>query len=1193
MNILKLNGNLANVINIFIFNAFVIFPFCAHSQEINNALVTVRAVKKGSLFSGFDVLKGTTNAATIRFSSEPIALLASKCSITKSADTIEFSGFQARSGSGVVFGKEDFIRVRLIRNDPYPEIEFNITISQFDNSKWQATVGKEPFHFLALYLREAETWHTCGWLNATPLVDPFPLLLDRHAGSPEISAYHYNRNWSYIVPLGAHPIPVIGLWSARKGHYVGYEFQTTRAGDNSERDIATGYRWIGDNSPNLDSQQFVALVYPYGGYGYQQLVLPEQGSRLNSKCRLLWNLNLPSTDDPNRFVLSFVWDKTKDRLPRVPAVPDVSWIPGGIRLKDFQGPPRGGLIAGVEPPFQVQGTRLIGGWTWHNESPTAAAAKQNDSQRIADLKNTAAELMKYAKKFQVNGEDCVFWERPLEGEWTEQWGGKPVTTLHNANGFAAARVFLGLYRDAGMKEYLPVVDGVLNWAKYIQWTRNEFADVPSSPFAIGGTLSASFCLEYYKTFKDSPDNEHRNRAALALELARAFTYRYMIIWLSDNNRFDNLDSSFLWEGNSGRDWTGAASANEVFWNLDTLAQTAVHTGDPILMWALQGSLDRWHQLYQDVIKNSLLEYQARDMTEGYGLYAGNVYGVGKRAQYGFAAPLVMTEPVGNSFIRILAGEKAALAIKKGKQQANISQYKYKPEGNFAFTVHSERDVFDVSLTSPYSDISQKSVSIFRNGKKIALNPGSDFTRPPQALWSLYVKNIRNGDRIIVGDVDENAPVLPSTPPLAFASDQKAASRKVIETVDGFNLVPIPYDSAPDFSWESPEGWAGMPRGRIWVFGVPFNIEYSNERCVLTRLSKLSQTLKAVDFVYLLYSDGDGEGPALIYSDGTKEPVDTASEALAWKAHPPLFKARLLIGRIAVKKGKSIQSIAPGTRMVWAMTAQTISDMPAENFNLINLTLTKYANEWRIQKSQELTLNELRQKIKSLPENKIAILPPSPGGVAHTFLQRIGLIEKSLVLNNQRLVDSSVFNPQKVAVAIYLDSEDYVHTVNTIADGAIAVENFLKGGGTIVFLASGPWPMFYATGGGDRRGEALTEKLGLPLSMAVEGIPSEKLTIKINPQQNILKLSNSEFSYPQGDGRLRAILRNRIPKEAKYTPIATVVGESGKDYGDAAGLIEFPNGGKLLYIASVLQLDTINGFDIRRGVAEYLIKLVNK
>ncbi|MGC8743154.1 MAG: hypothetical protein ACP5T0_04675 [Verrucomicrobiia bacterium] len=76
-------------------------------------------------------------------------------------------------------------------------------------------------------------------------------------------------------------------------------------------------------------------------------------------------------------------------------------------------------------------------------------------------------------------------------------------------------------------------------------------------------------------------------------------------------------------------------------------------------------------------------------------------------------------------------------------------------------------------------------------------------------------------------------------------------------------------------------------------------------------------------------------------------------------------------------------------------------------------------------------------------------------------------------------------------------------------------------------------------------------------------------------------------------RLRAILRNRIPKEAKYTPIATVVGESGKDYGDAAGLIEFPNGGRVLYIASVLQLDPINGFEIRRSIAEYLIKLSGK
>ncbi|HQU02394.1 MAG TPA: glycosyltransferase family 4 protein, partial [Acetobacteraceae bacterium] len=47
-----------------------------------------------------------------------------------------------------------------------------------------------------------------------PLADPFPLLLDRHAGTPEISAYPYNRNWSYTPPLGADPLPVIGCVAA-------------------------------------------------------------------------------------------------------------------------------------------------------------------------------------------------------------------------------------------------------------------------------------------------------------------------------------------------------------------------------------------------------------------------------------------------------------------------------------------------------------------------------------------------------------------------------------------------------------------------------------------------------------------------------------------------------------------------------------------------------------------------------------------------------------------------------------------------------------------------------------------------------------------------------------------------------------------------------------------------------------------
>ena len=1154
------------------------------SQETSNGSITVKATKKGEYFSGFEVFKGAKSVSIVGLSSDFVGLVAKKCSVNKSQNALEFSGFSAKENAGIVFGENDAIRVRLIKGDDFPEVSFDITVVKFDADKWGAVVGKEPFHFLSLYLPEAEVWHQRGWLNATPVSDPFPLLLDQHVGTPEISAYHYNRNWSYTVALGGHPIPVIGLWAPKVGRYVAFEFQTTRLEDNSERDVATGYRWV-EGSEN-SSRQFVALVYPYGGQGYQKLVFPENGSHISSRCRLLWSMNLKSIDDPNEFVLSYVWQQAKEKLPSVPAVADVSWIPGGIRLKDFQGAPRGGVIGGNELPFSGPGTRIVVGWTWHNESPTAAPASLNDARRIQSFKDQANELLKYAKRFQVNGEDCVFWEKPIEGQWTEEWGGKAVTTLHNANGFAAGRVFLGLYRDAGMKEYLPIVNGVLNWAKYITWTRNEFADVPSSPFAIGGTLSASFCLEYYMTFKTDPDSQRRAMANTALKLARSFTYRYMVMWLSDNNRFDNLNSAFLWEPNSGRDWTAAACANEVFWNLDTLAQTAVHTGDPILMWALQGSLDRWHQLYQDVVKDDLSQYQARDMTEGYGLYPGNVYGFGKRAAYGFAAPLVMTEPVGNSSIRVLAGEKAALAFRKMKQAATVASYKYSPDGNLAFVITSEKPQFDLSLTVPYCDISRKLVSIVRGGKKIALKAGEDFTRQPQALWSLYLKNIKSGDKIIVGEVNENSPVLPSSPPIASTSEGKITARdKKSET--GFNIVSLPYDSAVDNGWDNREGWAGLPVGKIWVFGIPFQIAPLSEKSVVKNQAKLS--IKGIDYVYLLYSDGDGAAPVLIYSDGSKD--TSRIEALAWRSWPPLFTGRLILARIQIPKGKSIESINPSGRLVWAMTTQKISDTLPAATSTVESTVNKAAQEWKEQKAQELVINGLKEKVASLPENKIGILPPSPGGPAHKFFQQIGLLNKSVMISNDKLVDKSFFNPKNIPVAIYLDGEDYVYTVKSAGDGAAAIEQYLNEGGMVVLLASQPWPMFYATGTGPRKADALTGKLGLPLSMALEGTPSEKLNIKINPQQSIIKANDVEFPFPEGDTRLRAILRSQV--KAKYTPIATVVGDAGKDYGDAAGLIEFPNGSKILYIAHILQNDPKNGFEIRKTVAEYLVELLRK
>lgn len=1170
------------------------------AQEIGNGRVTVRAVGTAGAFTGFDVRADGSNVAVVRFSSARVSLAAQGCAgfAPDRPDHLVFTGLRARSETGLRFGDTNSIRVDLKPGDPYPVVSFDLTVAAFDPARWKATVGEDPFHFLALYLPEAEAWHQRGWLNATPRADRFPLLLDRHAGTPEISAYHYNRNWSYTPPLGAHPLPVIGLWAPRAGRYVGLEFQTTRLADNSEKDIATGYRWQeGADPARPDTGQLVALVYPFGGPGYQQLVFPAPGARLKSHGTLLWSRNLPATDDPNRFVWSFLWERTRDQLPPVPAVPDVGWIPGGIRQADFQGPPPGGLIGGVEKPFQVAGSKILSGWTWHNESPTETLLHLN-TNRLNALAAEASELFKLAKHFQVDGDECVFWEKPLAGQWTEEWGGAPVTTLHNANGFAAGRLFLGLYRfskifyGGSYTTDLDMVDGVFNWAKHVAWTRNEFADVPSSPFAIGGTLSASFCLEYYMTFKDDADAHRREQAKLALDLARAFTYRYLVMWPSDNNRDDNLDSSFLWEPNSGRDWTGAACANEVFWNLDTLAQVAVHTGDPVLMWALQGSLSRWHLLYQDVLKDTLADYQPGDMTEGYGLYAGNIYGVGQRAGYGFAGSLVMTEPVGNSSIRVLAGEKAALAFRKGATPMEISDYRYTAPGNLAFTVLSDRPKFDLSLTVPYVDLSRQPVAILRRGKRIPLKPGEDFVRPAQALWSLYLKDVQWQDRVMIGEPDEAGPLLPTTPPrsqTAFHPELALGAIPPPLRIGDYEIEPLECAWRPNLDWGDSAGWAGLPRGRLWCYGVPFELAPLGRNCIVaTRPVRFFAPIRDADFVYLLYSSGDGPPPSLVYAEGPADAGASRVEALAWRAWPPLYTGRLLVAQIPVRKGSAVSGLDPAGRAVWSMTAFQLTDATRQSFEHTRAALAQGAAEWKRMGQEEAALAALREEVAATPPGTVAILPPKPAGGAFSIAQRIGLLKRAVVLDDAQFVDPAVFNARRLPVALYLNGEDYVHTVHAPGDGAAALDRYVKDGGTLVVLASQPWPLYYATGPGFHRAEPLTERLGLPLGMALEGVPAERLTVRLATGQSLIKLDATDFPYPEGDPRLRTLDRTRIPRGAKYTPVARVIGAAGKDYGDAAGLIEWPDGGRILYVASVLQHDSAHGFAFSEGALRFLL-----
>jgi len=402
---------------------------------------------------GFDLLVDGKVVAPIRLSSNG-AILAEKVEETGSG--ILLSGLHCKDPLAVSFAADSYVRVTLgateapekspagQRPSHEPIVRFKLTVTRFDAHRWQALFpdGVAPFHFLVCSMPTAQVWHQRGWLNATPNADPFPLLQDVHVESPRISCT-WNRNWSYLCPLGAHPIPMIGVWDPATRLYVGYDFQEARATDQSERYIATAYCW-----QQGVTKSFIALTFPYGGLRYGEKVYPKGGDVIQSCFHLIVDPDLPDTEDPNERFQTRLFDRYNDVLPAVPAMNDLAWIPGRERLKDFVGPI--GLEIwgpGSEMTFYPEGTVLIHGWNGHREMPIDTAARRGDVAAIERVRERLETLLhKYAKQVAVAGENCLFWEKPLEGNWHPNWGGPPVTTLHNSDAWYAARVLVELYR---------------------------------------------------------------------------------------------------------------------------------------------------------------------------------------------------------------------------------------------------------------------------------------------------------------------------------------------------------------------------------------------------------------------------------------------------------------------------------------------------------------------------------------------------------------------------------------------------------------------------------------------------------------------------------------------------------------------------------------------------------------------------
>jgi len=1153
------------------------------AEKIENSFLQIRTVEEGGQTLGFDLLKDGKLIAPVRFSSNKLLrAAATDCIIELDKQTLRFHRFKPKGGCGLKLSPDDFVSVTLFKDDPYPLVRFRFSIHEFHQDKWERAAGRFPFHFLSFYMPRARVFHQRGWIMPTPPEDPFPLLLDVHVNTPQVCSY-WSRNWSYAPPIGAYPIPVIGLWSPDEGLYVGYEFLNARLTDHSERYIATAYCY----KEGKDSQ-FATLVFPFA-IGYQELTYPATRTRAASHFRIVYSTNLRDTDDANAFLQEYFFRRYRRYFPRVPRMNDMSFVPGAVRLKDFPDLPRGRLVIRqkAQGRFTDPNCIQIGAWRWHTGSPVRGAIARNDKRQLQMLKEDVEYLLSVAEKTTVRGEQCLFWSKPIVGKWQDKWGGEPVKTLHNTNGWAAGIVLVDLYREEKDPRYLEAIDGIYNWTKHFLWTRNEFADVPSSPFAIGCTLSCAFLLDYYYTFKNDP--ARRECAEAALPLARNILYRYLPIWVCDNDPMDNLDSSFLMEPNSGRNWTGSACANEVHWVIDTMTEVYVNTGDPILNYYLRGILQRWYQLYRDEIYDSLADYP-RAFSEHLPFFDGTVFPRGQRVTFGSADSLRFNQPIGDSLLRVTCGCKAAFACNKKGIHTFIKDYRYAPDGNFSLAVESKlKEPFDASITFPFYDISAKPVFIIRGGKRRKLTQPTEYYSPKNDPESLYVRNLRSGDVVIIGDVPQDSPVLNIGNDFGYLPLEKMQP-----LAKPFNLVRINYDIKLSYDWDDADSWAGLIAGKRVAFGVPYYIAppelYPNG--VATRKPvKVESTCNCV-FAFFSY-DGNDSRVQFRFNDGHVETRMALDAAVAWYSWPPLFTKRLLIA--GVRSGETVRlvEVIPHNTKLFAVTTGTV---PSAQLDEIFACIERYNQNWLKELKTQKQISGLRKFIEGIPKGRIAFIPPNDKAGSHfNFLAKVGLLGKSVRLRARDFVNPKIFNAKNFPIAIYSDSnERYLHTVATDGDGKQALHRYLAGGGLLVLISQGPYPLYRAIIKGKEQPMPMASEIGLPVYVAFEHPPEgETVSFKLNPEQHIITAVAAELPYPDGDQRLRPIDTKRLPEGITYIPILTAVTSDGKVYGDAAAYLEFKEGklkgGRILYVWSSLMTNSVYGNQILGDIVKFIIE----
>src|ERR1019366_1226919 len=305
------------------------------------------------------------------------------------------------------------------------------------------------------------------------------------------------------------------------------------------------------------------------------------------------------------------------------------------------------------------------------------------------------------------------------------------------------------------------------------------------------------------------------------------------------------------------------------------------------------------------------------------------------------------------------------------------------------------------------------------------------TRPTQSPSSLYLSQLQNGDVITIGTVPTGTPTNAVDASLVYNETNVPA------TTNGY-FITLPLTGSYPLlqDWTNLDSFAGIVPGLRWTYGVPY------QQGLHAATNTVTVSAPDAKVVLVAYAPPEAQpltqSPTLTLDDSSLLPM-SGQPVNGWRGWPIIFNQMVLLDYAVLPNGRSLKQVNPNGTLVMGVTAFT-GDQTA--WQPVQTALTNASAAFVQAELQTLAVLALQASFASLPTGKIALLPLSTSGAG----------------------------------------ENFVKTVLTNGDGKAVITQYLAGGGTLVILATGPFPFYYGYGPSDQPGpsDPLLPTLGLPI-----------------------------------------------------------------------------------------------------------------